>query len=390
MRKTLIASAIIGLFASNIVMANDETEELRQIIDEQQKVLKKLEKRLDEADQKIEATADQIEANASSVSTSKTSIGGYGEIHYNNYEDKDAKIDFHRFVLFVDHEFNDSIRFYSELEVEHAISGDGEEGAIELEQAFIQVDISEALTSNIGLLLTPVGIINETHEPTTFYGVERNAVEKNIIPTTWREAGVIFNYKVFGGLSFDGAVLSGLNVDTTGSKAYNIRSGRQGVANATAEHLAYSARVNYSAILGLKLGASIQYQSDITQGEVGVDTADATLFEAHAIYQIKKFSIRALYAQWDISGDEAQTLGRDEQMGWYVEPSYKFNEKIGVFARYAEYDNEAGNSVATAVESSSVGINYYLHENVVLKADFEVLGSAEDSKGFNLGIGYQF
>jgi hypothetical protein len=390
MKKTLIASALIGLFASNAVIANDDTEALRKVIAEQQKVLEQLEKRLDETDKKIEATADSVEASASESILSRTTIGGYGEVHYNNYEDEDAKIDFHRFVLFVNHEFSDSVRFFSELEVEHAISGDGQKGAIELEQAFVQIDINDQLTSNIGLVLTPVGIINETHEPTTFYGVERNAVEKNIIPTTWREAGAIFNYKIAGGLTVDAAVLSGLNVDTTGSKAYNIRSGRQGVAKAVAENLAYSARINYSAILGLQLGASLQYQTDITQGEVGVDTADATLLEAHAIYQIKNFSVRALYARWDINGDEAKALGRDEQTGWYVEPSYKFNEKVGVFARYAEYDNEAGNSALTKVKSSSIGVNYYLHENVVLKADFEDLSGAQDSKGFNLGVGYQF
>lgn len=390
MKKTLIASAFITLFASNAAMANEDTDALRKVIAEQQKVLEQLEKRLDETDQKIEATADSVEANAGESVFSKTTIGGYGEIHYNNYDNEDAEVDFHRFVLFVNHEFSDTIRFFSELEVEHAISGDGQKGAIELEQAFVQVDISDKLSSNIGLILTPVGIINETHEPTTFYGVERNRVEKYIIPTTWREAGVQFNYKAAGGLSFDGAVISGLNVDTTGSKAYNIRSGREGVAEAKAENLAYTARVNYTAILGLQMGASLQYQTDITQGTVGVDTADATLLEAHAIYQIKDFSVRALYARWDINGDEAKALGRDEQTGWYVEPSYKFNEKVGVFARYAEYDNEAGNSTLTKVKSSSLGINYYLHENVVLKADFEDLSGAESSKGFNLGMGYQF
>lgn len=83
------------------------------------------------------------------------------------------------------------------------------------------------------------------------------------------------------------------------------------------------------------------------------------------------FTVRALYARWDINGDEAAALGRDEQTGWYIEPSYAINEKVGVFARYAEYDNNAGNNDATAVKSTNVGVNYYLHENVVLKADYE-------------------
>lgn len=389
MKKTLIATALIGLFASTAVIANEDTQELRKVIEEQQKVLKKLEKRLDETEQKLEATADQIETTSTDSIFSNTSIGGYGELHYNNYEDSDAKIDFHRFVLFFGHEFSDSVRFFSEFELEHSIAGDGKAGEVELEQAYVEIDINEKTSSKVGLFLIPVGIINETHEPPTFYGVERNGVEKNIIPATWWEAGASFNYKPSGGLSIDGAATSGLNVAIDGSKAYNIRSGRQKVAKATAENLAYTGRVKYTAINGLELAATLQYQTDITQGNAA-DTADATLIEAHAIYQVSDFTVRALYARWDINGDEAKALGRDEQTGWYVEPSYKVNEKVGLFARYSEYDNEAGNSELTKVKSSSVGINYYLHENVVLKADYEDLGGSKDSSGFNIGFGYQF
>lgn len=386
MKKTLIASALIGLFASNAAIANEETDKLRQIIAEQQAVLESLEKRLDETDQKINATADQVEETVQGGLFANTSIGGYGELHYNNYDNSDAKVDFHRFVLFIGHEFSDSVRFFSEVELEHSLSGDGKPGEVELEQAYVEVDINEQLSSKVGLFLIPVGIINETHEPPTFYGVERNGVEKNIIPATWWEAGAAFNYKPAGGVSIDGAVTSGLSVGDD----YKIRGGRQKVANASAENLAYTGRIKYTAINGLELAATVQYQTDVTQNQDGVDKASATLLEAHAIYQVNDFSVRALYATWDIDGAEAKALGRDEQTGWYVEPSYRFNDKVGVFARYAEYDNEAGNSADSAVESTSIGVNYWIHENVVLKADYEDLGGSKDDKGFNLGFGYQF
>ena len=212
MNKTLIASALVGLFASNVALANQETDELRKVIADQQKVLESLEKRLNETDQKLNATADQIEVGVEESAFSRTSIGGYGELHYNNYDGDDAEIDFHRFVLFFGHEFSDSVRFFSEFELEHSIAGDGKAGEVELEQAYVEVDINEEFSSKVGLFLIPVGIINETHEPPTFYGVERNGVEKNIIPATWWEAGVAFNYKPVGGVSIDGAITSGLNV----------------------------------------------------------------------------------------------------------------------------------------------------------------------------------
>jgi len=416
MKKTLIASALLSLFASNTVIANAETESLRDIIAQQQETLKSLEKRLDETDQKLNATADQFEVTADDSAFANTTIGGYGELHYNNYEDTDAKIDFHRFVLYFGHEFSDSVRFFSEFELEHSIAGEGKSGEVELEQAYVEVDINEQLTSKVGLFLIPVGIINETHEPPTFYGVERNRVEKRIIPATWWEAGAAINYKISEGLAFDGAITSGLNsvkkstknvvaevtdvdgnthevetTDTIDTYSLNsIRSSRQKVAKATAENLAYTGRIKYTAITGLELAATLQYQTDLTQGSDHLDEASAVLFETHAIYQIAGFTVRALYARWDIDGDEAKDSGQDEQEGWYIEPSYEFNEKVGVFVRYSEHDTKAGNSADTAVESTSVGVNYYIHENVVIKADYEDLGGAADSKGFNIGFGYQF
>ena len=386
MKKTLIASALVGLFTSSTVLANDNTEELRKVIEQQQKVLKSLEKRLDETEERLEATADQVELSTSSSPFAKTTIGGYGELHYNNYEDQEAKIDFHRFVLFFGHEFTSKLRFFSEFELEHSLAGEGKDGEVELEQAYVEYDYSDKITTKTGLFLIPVGIINETHEPPTFYGVERNGVEKNIIPATWWEAGVAGNFKLSPGLALDAAITSGLNVGDD----YKIRGGRQKVSNASAENLAYTGRIKYTAIPGLELAATIQYQSDLTQSDASSDDAAATLIQAHAIYQVDDFSVRALYASWDIDGDEAKAKGRDQQTGWYVEPSYKVNEQIGVFARYAEYNNEAGFSSSDAVESTSVGINYYLHDNVVLKADVEELGGSKDSTGFNLGFGYQF
>lgn len=391
MKKTLIAATLFSLLASNQVMASDETTELRQIIEQQQKVLKDLEKRLEQTEKRVEATADVVEASASSKSA--TTIGGYGELHYNNIsnnqtgEDK-KEFDFHRFVLFVGHEFNSSTRFFSELEVEHSIAGESQNGEVELEQAYIEHDFHEMFTGKAGLFLMPVGIINETHEPTAFYGVERNPVEKDIIPATWWEGGINLNIKAAPGLAFDTAITSGLYLDQ--SSGYKIRNGRQKVSEAKGEDLAYTGRVKYTAVPGLELAATVQYQSDLTQGTADVDSAAATLLTAHAIYSIEHFTVKALYAQWNIDGKEAEALGRDKQNGFYIEPAYRINEQFGVFARYNEWDNNAGDSADTKKKQTNVGVNYWLHENVVFKADYENIGGAADSDGFNLGVGYQF
>ena len=119
----------------------------------------------------------------------RTTLGGYGELHLNQ-GDKE-QIDFHRFVLFVNHRFSDRVKFFSELELEHSLSGDGKPGEVELEQAYIEFSLDNDWSIRAGQYLLPLGILNEVHEPDTFYGVERNSVEANIIPTTWWEGGVM-------------------------------------------------------------------------------------------------------------------------------------------------------------------------------------------------------
>lgn len=383
----------MGIFTPITVFSAPTNEELLEMIQKQQAQIEALQEQLGltkqkviETDEKVEASVTVIEENIASSMPSQTSIGGYGELHYNNIEDTKA-VDFHRFVLFFGHEFNDDVRFFSELEIEHSLAGDGKPGEVEVEQAYVEIDLSDSGSVKSGLFLLPVGILNETHEPPTFYGVERNPVEKNIIPATWWEAGAGFTKRFADGLAADFAIHSGLSVPTDGSNSFLVRSGRQKVAKANADSLAYTARIKYTAVPGLELAASYQSQSDVTQGALG---ADANLITAHAIYNAGNFGVRALYAAWDISSAEAQAIGRDSQNGFYLEPSYKFNEKLGIFARYNAWDNNAGDNVETEKKQTNIGINYWPHEDVVFKLDIENRTGAQDGSGFNLGVGYQF
>lgn len=352
-----------------------------------------IDQRLDKQQQEIDALKSQLDAAVAALesggghgTSGKTTVGGYGELHYNNLDSK-KEMDFHRFVLFFGHRFSDTVRFNSELELEHSIAGEGQAGEVELEQAYVDFDIAENHRARAGLFLVPVGILNETHEPPTFYGVERNPVESNIIPTTWWEGGAGLSGTVADGLSYDVAVTSGLNVPVSGSNAYKVRSGRQKVAEAVAEDLAYTARLRWSAVPGVEVAGSIQYQSDVTQG---AESVSATLLEAHAVVTRGAFGLRALYAAWDLDGEGARATGRNEQSGWYVEPSWKVLPQLGVFARYNEWDNEAGSADDSLKKQVNMGINYWPHENVVIKADLQQQSGAVNDDGFNLGVGYQF
>ena len=411
MKQKLITALIAVLMGTQIASADeaDDIALLKQQVKVLQNQLQTLTAQIEAADTQIQQNTEAAEVAVTQVETltlgdggslsgtsswaNNTRLGGYGELHYNNL-DGGSEIDFHRFVLFAEHEFSDRLRFFSELELEHSLAGDGKPGEVELEQAYIEYDLSENITSVAGLFLVPVGIVNETHEPPTFYGVERNEVEKNIIPSTWWEAGAGIHGHNASGFSWDLAAHSGLSTPIEGSNAFKIRSGRQKVAEATAEDLAFTGRIRYTGTPGLELAATVQYQADITQGQ-GSESANATLLEVHAAYQSDSgFGLRALYAAWDIDAVAAEAIGRDKQEGLYIESSYRVNEAFGLFARYSEWNNEAGVSSSEATTKLTtqfdLGINWWLHENVVVKIDYENQGGRKNADGFNVGLGFQY
>jgi len=412
--RTILAAAALAALTST-ALADGSEEDLRALIEQQQRQIELLQQQLDatrgvleelsaqvesntaasvEANEKAEILADNLDSQPV-VAQSPTKLGGYGELHINMLENQANgesfnEIDFHRFVLFLQHDFNDRLRMNSELEIEHAYSGEGKPGAVELEQAYVEYDWAEQHSLKAGLFLVPVGILNETHEPPTFYGVERNPVEKNIIPTTWWEGGLAFTGAFGDGFRYDLAAHSGLF--TEASDDYAIRPGRQKVAKARFDSQAYTGRLRWLGIPGLELAASLQYQDDITQ-DTDPAAGAAWLITAHAAWQREHFGLRALYADWSLDGEGPEAIGADRQAGWYIEPSWRFNSHWGVFARYNQWDNRAGDNSDSEYTEWNVGVNYWLSPDVVFKFDYQDQDAPTGKKemdGWNLGVGYQF
>ncbi len=400
-------NALLGLVALTAVASPAMAEpmpsqsEMWKIIQAQQQQIKELSDKLDKTEKKADAVTEVVETKSAAGEpksgagswAERTQLGGYGELHYNG-GDKD-KIDFHRFVLLVKHQFSDSVRMFSELELEHALTGGDEPGEVELEQAYLEFDLTKEHRAKAGLFLLPVGIINEHHEPPTFFGVERNPVESNIIPSTWWEGGVGISGEMPANLRYDLAFHSGLKTEIEGDNAFKIRGGRQKVADAEAKDGAVTARLSWLATSGVEIGAAGQYQNDITQRSQA-EGVSAVMLETHADIRKGPFGLRALYAHWNLGGDAPELLGRDVQDGWYVEPAYYLSSSVGefgFFARYNSFDNESGDSKSSDIEQVDTGINYWPVENVVLKADIAFVNQPEGKKDdniLNLGVGFAY
>ena len=160
--------------------------------------------------------------------TSRTGpISGYMDFHVNDAQHADPVLDFHRFVLLFTHSFSERVRFVSELELEHAVVSPETDGELELEQAYVDFLIDRSFNLRAGMVLAPVGVINERHEPPVFNGVERPFVDTVIIPTTWFGAGAGVHGELRGGLRYRAYAMETLDASRF--------SAEEGVARRAAE-----------------------------------------------------------------------------------------------------------------------------------------------------------
>lgn len=343
-------------------------------------------------------------------------VGAYGELTYNQPEALNGELDVQRLVLLFGYKFNDKTQFVTEVEFEHV-----EE--VFIEQAFINYNVAPNVNLRGGLMLVPFGIINEFHEPTTFNGVERPALDNVIVPTTWREIGfgvsgrfneLSLGYQayVFNGFkstSFDGN--GGVNGALKGSNG--LRSGRQKAIQSTIDSPTLSMKFDYYGIPGLRLGLS-GYFGD-TQAEDDVEAIDGanigiSMIGLDARYAFQRFTARGQYVHGSLSGTEAYNnlTGKDlgsALQGWYLEAAYNLlpqekYQRLFAFARYEQYDTHAGTDGSLQQNDAynrndlTTGLSYHLAPGVVLKGDYQFRDNAvsggDVANRLNFGIGVWF
>lgn len=348
----------------------------------------------------------------------RTSIGGYGEVHYTNATGPGTpgEANVSRFVVFLAHTFSDRLAFRSELEVEDAkVEGGGEGGEVALEQLYLDYTLSPAATIRAGLVLPPIGILNETHEPPTFNGVERPAFDHDVIPATWRDigVGVVGSIPGSSGLGYRVFLLNGL-VAGGFSAEEGIRGGRQEGKEASFANPSLTGRLEWSRP-GLRIGGSFWYGGSAAQdpalGDGTFDNAVA-LVSADARYDVGPFMFRGVVANVSIADADQINSAFGTQVGsriagGYVEGAYNLlsalsagsTQRLDAFIRHERYNTQAGvpagvtRDDALARRITTLGLSYKPVYNVVFKGDYQLrrnrAGVGEDEQ-FALGVGYQF
>ncbi len=381
----------------------------------------------------VGALLDEIEALGAGASVAggetwadRLTLGGYGEHHFNFTEGGGGDVsDIHRFVLYAGYRFADWIQLQSETEIEHAFVSDGD-GEISIEQLFVDFLIDESFSVRAGRVLAPLGIINERHEPTTFYSVERPTVETVLIPSTWSLDGAGFVGRPDEQLAYQLYVTAGL--DGSGFDGVSgIRGGRIKERPSLNEP-AVSGRADWWPLLDedtdgdLRVGASF-YRGGVDNGDQGADPGldgDVTILAGDVEYAVGDVDLRGVYV-WERIGDAAGLNAAlsdasgdpgiaTELRGWYVEAGWhvmpddwkagKLAESdLVAFARYEDVDTQAelpANATADPRadrDEVTVGLAFFLTSQLVVKADYQILDD-ETSGGvperLNLGFGYRF
>lgn len=363
----------------------------------------------DELAKRIEVIASEMTELRKGPSSSNLHLGGYGEIIYANKRSElengaknahatNPKLDATRFVLYVGHDFSSKWKLTGEIEIEHA-------NEIFLEQGTIDYLHSEALNVSTGLMLVPVGLVNLSHEPTTFFGVQRPEVESKIIPSTWREVGVSIGGKI-GSTDYKLALIDGLLASAFTNDG--VRGGRQKGSAAEARDLAWVGRVDHSFSDALTLGLSYYW------GKAGGVQADVEhrLFDFHFNANWSGLVLRGVYTAVELGGIQAlnQELGLSgtsgvgsKMNGYYVEAGYNIlrsvdDWKLSPFIRYEAYNTQddvvSGLSKNKSKDRTNItfGVNANPIDNIVFKADYTI-GKNEAKTGYdswNLGVGWLF
>ncbi len=334
------------------------------------------------------------------------SIGGYGEFLFQQNSGSTDRADALRAITYFGYKFNDKFLFNSEIEYEHGSTS--KSGSASLEFGYLDYMHSEAFNLRAGLVLVPMGLVNENHEPTTFFTANRSETERRIIPSTWREMG-LGAYGEAGGFSYRSYLLNGLNGENYTSSG--VRGARQKGSKAAADDWAGVLRVDYIDIPGLLLGGSIFYgksgQDNIDGSSNFIPSMNTTIVEAHADYKINAWSFRALYAHnfIDDAAEFNTNTGNniaDESQGYYGEVAFDVlsainpdgEQSLSPYFRAEHIDTQykmpTGFTSAAGKEDDiyTIGINYKPIDQITVKVDFEYFDRGSDR--FNLLFGYIF
>ncbi|HLQ37363.1 MAG TPA: hypothetical protein VK348_06165 [Planctomycetota bacterium] len=339
-------------------------------------------------------------------------FGGYGEFLFAQPAGGTGVFDVARWVLYVGYRFDPHWSFDSELEVEHTITEatsatTDEGGEVAVEFAHLDYESSRALAVRAGLVLVPMGLYNEKHEPTEFMPATRPETERRILPTTWREGGLgihgeagEFAYATYAMTGFAAA-----RFDATGFGEVSQEGNR-----VAGDALALVGRLDWRGIDDLRVGVSGYHGRTGQERDaagLSIPELDTSIVEVHGEWRPERFVVRGVFASaWvaDATAFDAATgagvarrlEGYYGELGYDVLPSLCQDTKghLLPFVRYEHIDTQkqmpsgVPRDPLQADEIFTFGLQYRPIPQLAIKVDYADWTHQPDQ--FHVALGYVF
>ena len=420
-RHFALSAVTLGLtLAFGSAQAQTTEAQLAKKLDDLAAELEKVKAELKQMkDKPVPAAAPVATAAGADSAAPATQITSYGELNFSRprRDSSATSADVGRFVLGFQHRFDKRTKVVAELEVEHAVASSGDAGEVAVEQVYVEHKLNDTYGLRGGLFLMPIGLINQNHEPTSFYGVFRPAIDTAIIPTTLREIGVQAFGEHNNGVSWSAGLSTGPDLtkwdpaDAEGV-ASPLGAIHQEGQLAKAKGLTAFGAVDWRSIPGLRVGGGL-LAGKIGHGAAGFAAPNAryTLWDLHAKWTPGPWDLSAGYARGTISGARelnatfsgAPYLVPKLFDGLFVQAAYRFalggRYSVSPFARYErintgrKFDGVVAGANVDAYTTegiTTVGANFNITPEVVIKTDYQRYKIVKDADRFNLGLGYSF
>ncbi len=422
MKRTVLTGALLAssaIFAQPAGDIGQIREELEVIKDELRRL--RLEIAMPQITEYKSYTGLGPAASKALINPRGVSIGGYGEIWFTNIPNQrpNTEVDLYRFIVYLGYAFTEKLKFNSEIEIEHAkIEGGEEGGEVAIEFAFVDYRFNKLLGIRGGMVLVPLGITNEYHEPPTYMSVRQPYLEKSLFPFTWRENGVgaygetdLLEYRVY--------LINGMKAEEGEYKSSSpLKKLAQSGAMAVSDQLAFTGRVDFKLPYNLKLGGAT-FISGVQNGQ-GEKLGTVSILSPHLWWQYAGFDVRFVGAYTTVSGADRITaelspatcpslpntcnVFPEKMQGFYLQVAYNVlrffdsDQELFLFGKLEDINAykevPAGYQKPTGgnYKIYNIGLSYRPHPLVALKADYVRKDVTEGSNSdiYSMAITWMF
>jgi hypothetical protein len=308
--------------------------------------------------------------------TSKLTINGYSGFEFEKQLDEEGNgdpngsFDADLFDLVLNFQVTDAIRVSTDLTWEHGAATEEDFGNVAVEYAFVEYAFSDLLKVRVGKMFIPFGIYNEIHTAKpAFLSVKEPASTnktERIVDDAFR-----FYPRWGAGIAVHG---DGVIADRGFSYDVFLSNGDQSETNPFEEDnngaKAVTARFRFEPTEALEVGTSL-YHDRPESGGVGSLTSSGLELR----YQSRAWKLWAELAFGWLEPEEGDEI---LQVGWYLQPSYEFENGLSPYFRLERVDPST-DAAEDHGYNVVLGLNYEVSGGFMIKVENNHFKGASES-----------